>query len=415
MNRVTILGGGIVGLCTAYYLEKKGFDVTIIDQSSMTQGASYVNAGYITPSHIISLASPGMLRKGLRYMLQKESPFYIKPRWDLTFFEWAYHFYRSSTPEKVQKAIPVIKDINLLSKDLYDDMSKSRELGDFQWEKKGLLMLYKTQKEAESEFKVVQLARKEGLDVVELDRKRLLDLEPGVGDEVSGGFLYKCDAHTTPVEFMQHMKNYLSKRNVQIIPNEKVVDFEMNSTAVTKIIAENGVYETDELVIATGSWTGQLVKKMALKIPVQPGKGYSMNSSRNLGVNFPAVLMESKVAVTPMKGFTRFAGTMEFSGSNHIIRKERVQAIAKAVNSFYRNISLNDTEIAAAKCGLRPVSPDGLPYIGRLEKIPNVVIAAGHAMMGWSMGPATGKLVTEIICREQTSMEIGAFKPERFC
>lgn len=415
MRHVTIIGGGIIGLCAAYYMEKKGFDITIIDKSPMNQGASYVNAGYITPSHIISLASPEMLRKGLQYMFKKESPFYIKPRWDRSFFKWAYHFYRSATHEKVQNAIPVIKEINLLSKGLYEDIRASEELGAFQWEKKGLLMLYKTQKEAEGEFKVIQVARKEGLEAVELDRSELLKLEPGIHDDVLGGFLYKCDAHTTPTEFMQEMKNYLKGKKVEIICGEKVVDLKTKNSEVTKIITDKGTYNTDHLVIAAGSWTGRLAKRLSLNIPVQPGKGYSINSTRDYGINYPAVLMESKVAVTPMKGFTRFAGTMEFSGSNHIIREERVRAISKSVSTYYKNILLSETEITEAKCGLRPVSPDGLPYIGRLSNISNVIIATGHAMMGWSMGPATGKLVTEIICREKTSMDISSFKPERFC
>ncbi|WP_340200562.1 NAD(P)/FAD-dependent oxidoreductase [Ascidiimonas sp. W6] len=414
MKTVTILGGGIIGLCTAYYLNKEGYNVTVIDKSALNEGASYVNAGYITPSHLISLASPGMLKKGLLSLLKKESPFYIKPRLDLTFFEWAYHFYQSTTKEKVQKAIPIIKEINLLSKSLYDQIRMSEDLGTFQLDKKGLLMLYKTQKEADREFEVVKIAKNEGLNVQILNQTELLQLEPTVNHEIQGGFLYKCDAHTTPNEFMPKMITYLKDNNVKIVSGEEVIDLEIKKNVVTKIVTHKNEYLSDEVVMATGSWTGSLGNKLKLKIPVQPGKGYSINSSRDLGINYPAVLMESKVAVTPMIGFTRFAGTMEFSGSNTIIRPERVKAISNAVSDYYTQINLIDSELKNAKCGLRPITPDGLPYIGYVSSLENLVVAAGHAMMGWSMGPATGKLVCELINKQKTSMDLRMFCPNRF-
>ncbi len=154
----------------------------------------------------------------------------------------------------------------------------------------------------------------------------------------------------------------------------------------------------------------QLSKKLNIKLPIQAGKGYRINVERTNGITMPAILLEAKVAVTPMKGFTRFAGTMEFSGINATIRKERVQAIAKAANHFYPEIEINATEIEKAKSGMRPVSPDGLPFIGRCPQIQNLTFATGHAMMGWSLGPATGKLVTEVIDGKKTSMDM-AFLP----
>ena len=180
-----------------------------------------------------------------------------------------------------------------------------------------------------------------------------------------------------------------------------------------KVISNNDHYEVDEVVLATGSWSENLAKKLHLKMPVQPGKGYRINVSRPTPVKIPAILMEAKVAVTPMRGYTRFAGTMELSGSNHIIRKERVNAIAKAASQYYKDLDITEGEKAAAKCGLRPLSPDGLPYIGRTSNFQNLTIATGHAMMGWSLGPATGKLISELIGGQKLSMSIDGFHPER--
>ncbi len=410
---ILIIGGGIVGLSCAYFLQKEGNQVTVIDKSAMDGGASYVNAGYLTPSHIIPLASPGMMAKGLKWMFNSGSPFYMKPRLDPDFIKWAWAFNRSSTIANVEKAIPLIKDINLLSKDLYTAMHDSGELGDFQLEKKGLLMLYKTQKEAKHEKEVARRAADEGLEVTELTREALDALQPNLNKDIEGAVYYKCDAHTSPNEIMAQLKAYLIKTGVNIQTKEAVQSFEINNLSITKVITSDANYSPDEIVLAAGSWTSALSRSLGLHLLMEPGKGYRINVKRPLGVRLPAILMEAKVAVTPMRDFTRFAGTMELSGINTIIRKERVHAIADAAMGYYDNIEFNADEIEEAQCGLRPVSPDGLPYIGRVSKINNLTIATGHAMMGWSLGPATGKLVTEIISEKPLSMPIEGFHPER--
>lgn len=414
MNKnIVVIGGGIVGLSCAYYLQKDGHSVTVIDKSDMTGGASYVNAGYLTPSHIIPLASPGMMAKGIKYMFNSSSPFYIKPRIDLDFMKWIWNFNRSSTKANVEKAIPLIKDINLLSKELYGEMHDSGEMGEFQLEKKGLLMLYKTKKEAAYEKEVARRAADEGLEVKELSRETLDSLQPHLSKDILGAVHYECDAHTTPGEIMMQLQEYLQSKGVHFKKNETVQTFATDGTKITTVSTNKDQYQPDEVVFASGSWTQQLAKSLNLNLSIQPGKGYRINVHRPLGIVLPAVLMEAKVAVTPMQGFTRFAGTMELSGINHTIRKERLQAIAKAARNYYETAQITEAEIAEAQCGLRPVTPDGLPYIGRPSGWKNVTIATGHAMMGWSLGPATGKLVSEIISEKILSMKIDGFHPER--
>jgi len=412
-KNIIIIGGGIIGLCTAYYLRREGHQVTILDKSEMDRGASYVNAGYLTPSHIIPLASPGMMAKGIKWMFNSSSPFYLKPRLDLDFIKWAWQFNASSTMAKVEKAIPLIKDINLLSKELYTQIHESGDLGDFQLVKKGLLMLYKTEKEGLHEKEVSKRAQDEGLEVREPTMKELQNLQPNLSPEILGAVHYECDAHTTPDEIMRNLKNYLREQGVIIKTGEEVLDFNPNGSTIAKVITQKDTYMADEIVLATGSWSQDIAKKLNVKIAIQPGKGYSINVYRPTGVLMPAILMEAKVAVTPMKEFTRFAGTMELSGSNTIINKIRVNAIAKAASDYYEGLQITEKEQTEARCGLRPVSPDGLPYIGRTSKWDNLTIATGHAMMGWSLGPATGKLVSEIISGKKLSMNIEGFAPER--
>jgi len=411
--KIIIIGGGIVGLSSAYFLQKGGHRVTVIDKSDISSGASFVNAGFLTPSHIIPMASPGKIAQGIKWMFDSSSPFYIRPRWDIDFFKWSWYFHRSSNRAKVEKAIPVIRDINLLSRDLFEEIKASGDLGDFQLERKGLLMLYKTVAAYEKEKRVADRLSSLGLEVADLDESELKKIEPDTEIDAKGAIHYICDGHTTPTELMPKLLAYLRKAGVDIKTKEEVLDLAVSNGKITQVKTPKGSYTADEIVLAAGSWSGILSKKLDISLPLQPGKGYRINVSRPTGISMPAILMEANMAVTPMRGFTRFAGTMEFSGINATIRKERVLAIAHGAENYYPELEITSEEIADARTGMRPVSPDGLPYIGKCKNIENLTFATGHAMMGWSLGPATGKLVSEIIDREKTSMDISAFAPGR--
>lgn len=412
MKHCIIIGGGIIGLCTAYYLREEGHQVTIVDQSNLDSGASYVNAGYLAPSHIIPLASPGTFKKGLKWMLNSSSPLYIKPRLQADFLRWTWAFYKSCNSKHVEKSISVIRDIALLSQDLYSDI-KAKESFRFQYQKKGLLMLCKTDKMLEEEIKIANLAKANGLDVSELNAKELSVLEPNTKMNVKGATYFKCDAHTTPHEFMNEMKGYLQQNGVQFFRNEKVEDLIVENQKIISIKTNKQTLKADEFILAAGSWSSLLSKKLGIQLLLQAGKGYRINSEKPNGITIPAILAEAKVAITPMNGFTRFAGTMEIAGINHKISRNRVEAIAKATTNYYPAINLTVEEKNKATSGLRPVSPDGLPYIGKSNKCKNLTIATGHAMMGWSMGTATGKLVSEIISEQKPSLSLKMYHPDR--
>lgn len=412
-KNVVIIGGGIIGLCSAYYLQKEGHQVIIIDKSDFKTGASYVNAGYITPSHIISLASPGIITQGIKWMFNSSSPFYVKPRLDVDFLKWTWAFKKSANAKKVASSIPVIKDINLLSRDLYEEIKAANDF-DFHYERKGLMMYYQTDKVGEHEWELGKKALKEGLHVELLtSMDAIRKHEPTADLNVKGAVYFDCDAHMTPSDFMSEMLTYLKLKGVQIFANEAVEDVEFKNQVISKVLTDKGVYAADEVVMAAGSWSPLLTKKLGIKILIQAGKGYRINVERETNITVPSILCEAKVAVTPMTGFTRFAGTMEIDKINHKINPLRVAAIANAAKKFYNGLEINQTEKDTAECGLRPCSPDGLPYIGKSSKCANLTIAAGHAMMGWSLGPATGKLVSEIISNKKSSLDLSPFHPDR--
>jgi len=411
-KEVVIIGGGIIGLCSAYYLQKDGHQVTVIDKSDLSNGASFVNAGYITPSHIIPLAAPGMITKGIKWMFNSASPFYIKPRLDKDFLQWTLAFKKSATASKVEKSIPVIKDINVFGRDLYEEIKDSGDFN-FHYERKGLLMLYKTEKAGEEEWEVGQRAIKEGLNVKNISAEEVKKMEPNANVDCKGAVYFDSDAHMTPKVFMTEMLSYLKSKGVIIHTNEEVKDLNISERKISEIITSERTLKPDEVVLAAGSWSPLLTKKLGVKIPVQAGKGYRINVERETGITIPSILVEAKVAVTPMNGFTRFAGTMEIAGINDTINPKRVKAISNAASAYYKNLEIQQSEINDAACGLRPCTPDGLPYIGKTSKYKNLTIATGHAMMGWSLGPSTGKLVSEIVSDKKTSLDINPFHPDR--
>ena len=233
-KNVVIIGGGIIGLCSAYYLQKEGHQVTIIDKSNFSSGASYVNAGYITPSHIIPLAAPGMITKGLKWMFNSSSPFYVKPRLDIDFLKWSLAFKKSSTAAKVEKVIPVIKDINLFSRDLYEALKASNEIN-FHYERKGLLMCYKSDKVGEEEWKIGQRGIKEGLCVKHLTKKEVDVLDPKANLNIKGAVYFDSDAHMTPDNFMSEMSTYLKDNGVIFFSNEEVVDVKFQIILLPKL------------------------------------------------------------------------------------------------------------------------------------------------------------------------------------
>ncbi|WP_424495346.1 NAD(P)/FAD-dependent oxidoreductase [Salinimicrobium sp. GXAS 041] len=413
LKKVVIIGGGISGLCSAYYLVKEGYEVTLLEKKDLSEGASVVNAGYNTPRHIIPLAAPGMVNQGLKWMWKSTSPFYIKPRWDLEFFDWAWKFKKSSTKAHVERSIPVLKEISLKSNTLYEEILETVDF-DTHYRKDGLLTVFQTEKAKKTEIEKGKKIQSENLDVEVLSKNEVLDMQPVLDEKILGAVYYKCDAHSTPGDFINRFGDWLARNGVNLNFNEEVTELVKEGNNIIGVKTNSTYYEADLFVLAAGSWSPQLAKKLGLNIPIQGGKGYSLDVFRETGITLPAILAESKVAVTPMNGFTRFAGTMEFSGNNNIIRKERVRAIARAAQNYYKNIELTGKEMESARSGLRPVSPDGLPFIGKTSHYDNLIIAAGHAMIGWSLGAITGKLISQIATNQKPLVNLDPFKPERF-
>lgn len=410
MKKVSIIGGGIIGLCSAYYLAKEGYQVVVFDKSDMTDGCSYGNAGMIVPSHIIPLAQPGMITQGIKWMFDSQSPFYVKPRLSMDLAKWGLQFYKHANKQHVEKAMPALCNLSLFSKELYQDFIK--ENNSFFYEKKGLLMLYKTEKTAEEIIHEGKLAQCFGLEVDYLSKDEVTKLETGTNTDVLGGVHYKSDAHIYPQKFMQFIKEELNKLNVTIHNRTLVEDFVIKNNTVSEILTDMGPFMTDEVVLATGSWSPNIAKKLNRSISILPGKGYSFTlRDASKKPSIPAILCEGKVAVTPMSNDIRFGGTMEITHTNDIkINQNRVQGIVNSINDFYPDLKIEMPKEKETWYGFRPCTPSGMPIIARDKRIKNLTLATGHAMMGLSLAPATGKIVSEIISGKNTSVNTQMFQ-----
>ncbi len=414
MKNITIIGGGIIGLSCAYYLQKEGYQVTIIDRGNITDSCSFGNMGYVSPSHFVPLASPGIISQGLKWMLSSTSPFYIKPRLNLDLMQWGYHFWKSSTAEMVQKNGPHINDILQMSRRLINEMRT--DIGDtFEMEEKGCLMMCRQQKTLDHEFHLADEAEKFGLKVERLNKDQVQQLEPTVELNVAGAVLFKDDCHLNPGKLMATLKKYLDNNGVQFQDNTTVTGFEKSNNKITAIITDKGKFDCGEIVLAPGSWLPVVAKMMGIKILLQGGKGYSYTyRGVENNIKYPAILVDGRCALTPWGNQLRIGGTMEISGLNSKVLVKRMKGVYDSVINFYPGLKIEIPSADKIWNGLRPVSPDGLPYIDRATGFDNVVIAGGHAMLGVSEATGTGKLVTDLIQHNTSKIDTSAFKANRF-
>ncbi len=412
-ERVVIIGGGVIGLCSAYYALKRGFAVTVIQRETPGgDSCSHGNAGMIVPSHFIPLAAPGMLAKGLRWMMNPESPFFVRPRLDPSLMKWGWLFYRHSSERHVAASGELLRDLNLESRRLFGEL---QEEGDFGLARRGLLMLCKTAKGLAEEAEVAEAAQRIGLDAEVLDSARTAELDPGITMDVAGAVYFPQDCHLDPGRFMAAMRKRVLDLGGTIENGVMIDTIETGNGKVTAVSGSGRRFEGGKFVVAGGSWTAELLAILGLSLPLQAGKGYSL--TLHAPPELPrlcSIFAEAKVAITPMGETLRFGGTMEVGGLDLSINPARVHGIVKSVPTYFPKFAESDFEGVQPWAGLRPVSPDGIPYLGKVNGLPNLVAATGHAMMGLSLGPVSGRLVADLLANDTPFRPIQAMAPGRF-
>ena len=413
---VIICGGGIVGLSCAYYLARDGWAVTVVERNAEgADSCAQGSAGYISPSHVIPLAAPGMVANGLKWMLSSRSPFYIKPRLDAGLLRWGWLFARSCTPQHTRRAAPVLRDLCLGGRKLFLELAAAT--GDaFELKQEGLLNLCKTQETLDHETHgLAALANELGVEARVLDAKQTAVLEPGTRLDVIGSVYFPSDAHLTPRKFMPALTGLLQRMGVTFRWNTGVEGWRAEGGRVVAVQTTAGELNADEFVLAGGSWSAAMTDGLDIRLPLQAGKGYSLTLDQpRFKLTKSMILTERRVAVTPMGNKLRFGGTMEIAGHSDRIRPERVEQIIAGAQAFLPEFTPADFAGIKPWFGYRPVSPDGLPYIGRFGRHPNLTAACGHAMLGVTMAPITGLLVSEVLGGREPSVPLAMLSPDRF-
>lgn len=421
MNRskeILIIGGGIIGLFSAYYLSRDGHNVIIADalEEGSEQNCSSRNAGMLVPSHFIPLASPGIIAKGLRWMLNRRSPFYLQLHPDLRTLSWLYRFWRSATSGHVQRSAQPLLAFNSFSLDLFKKLDQQHP-GGLGFHERGLLMICQEERTLHEENEVAEWANRLGLKTETLDHTGLQKLEPKIEIKAAGGVLYTGDAHLHPGQLIKTMKEVLvSSPNVSFIYGDPVVDLENTSGQVTGAITGSGKRITaEEFILCAGVHSYHLARRCGLSLPLMAGKGYSLtipHSDQELRT--PSIFCEARVAVTPFDQEIRFGGTMELGSENRSIDPLRIDGIIRSAEKYFPQYDTAPLRKVTPWSGMRPCPPDGLPYLGRFRTYSNLIAATGHSMMGLSLAPGTGKIVSEIVNRIQPSISIEQYSPERF-
>lgn len=403
-----------MGLFSAWHLRQQGCEVCVIDKGDFSDNCSFGNAGMVTPSHFVPLAAPGVVAKGLRWMFSPDSPFYIKPRLNLELLQWLWLFYRSSNAKQAAEAMPVLLDFNLLGKQGYLDFEKETGL-DFHLRQEGILMLFKSSHTEKEELEMAEQATALGLQPRVLSAADVASFEQGVQLDVRGGVFYPSDAYLYPNVLMKYLQAELEKKGVKFYPNSAITGFIAESKKIRALQGATGAFEADVFVIAAGSWTAKLLKKAGIRLPLQDGKGYSITlANPPHRPRHACILVEARVAVTPMGQDLRLAGTLELSGLAPGVNQRRVKAILASIPQYFPKLELPAIDPASAWFGYRPCTPDGLPYIGFLRKYENLLVATGHAMMGLSLAPATGKLIGQMVGGHPDERYAKFFDPNRF-
>ena len=411
---ILVIGGGAIGICSALYLNALGKKVAVIEKGEICSGSSHGNAGLIVPSHSIPMAAPGVITQGLKWMFDPESPFYIKPRLDYRFLTWLWQFRGACSEANVNRALPVLSQLSAISLQLFDELAALDGVA-FNLEKKGVVQIFKTGKEFDKGIEEARCLQEYGIDSRIMEIKDVASYAGGMQTAGVGAIFFPQDAQLIPDRLVHQLARHIEAKGVDLLTATEVIGFETADRKVATVRTTRGDFAADQIVLAGGAWSAALARELNIALPMEPAKGYSVTYKRPAACpDVPFMMAEARVVLIPMDDMLRFAGTLELAGFDLSINKRRLQAILKAVPAYFPDFSPEDLELLEIWRGLRPCSPDGLPYIGRSRRHENLIIATGHGMKGISLAPVTGRLVAQLSTGEQPQIDLTNLDPDRF-
>lgn len=412
-RRAVVIGGGVIGVSCAHYLLREGWQVTLLDRAAVGSGSSHANCGFICPSHVLPLAEPGMVMKGIKSLFSRNSPFAIKPRLDPALWSWLLRFAARCNERDMIASGHGIQALLHSSLPLYRELIEHERL-DCEFELRGMLFAYRSKHEMDAYAATDRLMTEAfACSAQRCDGNELVGLEPALRGGLSGGWYYHDDAHLRPDKLMLTWRQSVAARGAIIHENCPFESFVSRNGQASAAVTPRGAMAAELFVLSAGAWTPLLNRQLGCKVPIQPGKGYSITMPRPaVCPKIPLIFPETRVAVTPFQSGYRLGSTMEFAGYDDSIRPERLQLLKDGSADYLQEPYCEP--VLEKWFGWRPMTYDSLPIIDRSPIHQNVFIAAGHNMLGLSMATATGKLVAELASGKTPHVDPSPYRLGRF-
>lgn len=413
-QRAVVIGAGAIGVAAAYYLQSSGWRVTLVDRGDVGHGCSYANACLIVPSHSHPIPGPGVIRQALRWMVRRDSPLYVRPRIDRSLLRWLWQFGRFCSAEAAERGFHALVTLSRASLELFEDLAHTTG-SSFFYERKGLLNVYLSEAGigvARQEQARLQHA---GFRVRLITGPEARAMEPALSDQILGALFVEGEAHGNCFEYVHALAAELEKRGATLLKHRPVTRILTEAGRVDRVIVGSPYEELpgDLVVLAAGAWTPELARPLGIPLPLQPAKGYSCTIDSSLGApRIPIFVHERRIAITPLGPRLRFGGTLELAGLDLRLNETRYRAVIRSARQTLAHpIQLKNE---APWCGLRALTPDGLPIIDRVPGIEGLIVAAGHGTLGYTQSPATGKLVADLANGQPPSLPLAPFRLTRF-
>ena len=409
---VLILGGGAVGLACALYLLRAGRSVTVLDRGEVGAATSHGNCGTITPSHAVPLAAPGVLAQGLRWMLKKDAPLRIAPRLDFTLFEWLLQFAWRCNARECRRITAIKAPLLMQARAELEMLVRDEKLA-CEFQASGTLNVYRDARAFEHSREMALLPAEFGLPVETLDGLACRRREPALNDNIVGGYFHSGDAQLRPERYCAELAGAIVAAGGEIREFAAIDGFRTTAGKVESVVTNQGELAAREIIFALGAWSPQIGKMLDLRIPIQPGKGYSITYTRPARYpRIPLSLKERAVCVTAWDSGYRLGSTMEFSGYDDSLNRTRLDALKRGAAEYL--IEPEGPCVVEEWYGWRPMTWDDLPILGRAATLKNLVLATGHGMLGITMSAITGRLIAETVCDTPPSLDTALFSPARF-
>jgi D-amino-acid dehydrogenase len=412
LPRTIVVGAGVIGLACAYALRKRGRDVVVVDYGEPGGACSLGNAGWVSPSISAPIPAPGLTWTSLKWMLRSDSPLYIAPRAVPSMARWLFRFWRYCNRDDFERGLRATAELNRHTLALFDSLEADGIRCELH--RRGILYVFTDQHYLESSLEEFQPLTAVGYHMPSaLDGAAMRAMEPGLSDRVIGGFLVEDEYHVRPETLTAGYAQHLKDIGVELRIGGSVEGPLGDKTGWRGVTTSTGPVEGDEIVLAAGAWTGMVAAKFGVALPVQAGKGYSVTvATSREPFSRPLYLGEAKIGASPFEGAVRFAGTMELSGINLHFDRRRIDGVRKGIGRYMRTPP--GPQEGTEWVGMRPLTPDGLPMLGRAPGQKSLYIATGHAMLGVTLAPATGEAMAQLVTDPKAEVLYKPFAPGRF-